>query len=629
MTTRHRALMSVPLACVAAFAGLVAIAPVAIDAQSPRDAAGGPASASTSRLWGRVVDATNGNEPVRRAIVTIVGEALAAGRSSITDDDGRFAFDRVPAGTFTMTATRPGFLPSAYGALRPGRPGTPLRVRDGQPIPEITVTLTHGSALEGELRDPANDLAPGMRVEAIRLTHGTTGDRGELLGTAYTDDRGVYRIFDLPAGDYVLAATPAVIVGGIGDIGVPSEADIDAILATVERRSAAPPPSPGAPPPTPIPPVKGYSTPATYYPGVVQSGDATRVSLGPNEERSGLDFSVQFSHAAAIDGTIVPIQGQAVPQVLISLLGSGPELPVAGGRMSAGPALSTNPADHTFHYSNVPPGHYTLMARTLNAPGGPTAIASGGALPRFDASAGVQWALTDIEIGNGDLAGVSLVLRPALKVTGRIVFDATSLPPPADPTSIRLALEPVASDARSSSLGGVLTGVVHRDGTFEFPAVLPGVFRLTATSGSGWWTRSAIVDGASTGNNDALDTGLHVGTADVSGLTITFSDRPTAIGGSLAAASGRPAPDYFMVAFSEDRALWRAPSRRVVSTRPATDGSFELRGLPAGAYYLAALTDVEPSDLDDPDFLASLVTSSLTVTVEEGKRTTQNIRIGG
>ena len=621
--TSHRSALA-GLVSAAAFVGASYFSAVQTTAQSPRDGAGAQTPSSAARLSGRVVDATNGSQPIRRAIVTLTGDQFAAGRSSISDDDGRFTFEGLPAGTFTLTATRPGFLRSTYGALRAGRPGTPIRVRDGQPLADVTLTMTHGSAIEGQLRDPANDAAPGMRVEAIRLTHGSAGDHAEVLGTAFTDDRGVYRIFGLPAGDYVLAATPALIVGGMGDIGVPTEAEVDALLAAVERRSSAPPPPPGAPPPAPIPPVKGFSTPATFYPGVVQSGTATRVTLGANDDRQGLDFGVQMSHAASIDGTIVPVAGQSVPQILIRLLGGGPQLPVAGGGMSAGPSLSTNPADHTFRFSNVPPGRYTIMARTIGGPGNPTtAISGGGALPRFDASAGVQWALTDVEIGSGDMSDVSLALHAALKVTGRMAFDATSGQAPVDPSSIRLALEPVATDERLSGLNGALTGVVHSDGTFEFPAVLPGTFRLTASAGN-WWARSAMLDG-----HDALDASVNIGTSDVGGMVVTLSDRHTAIAGSLSGTTGHAAPDYFMVAFPTDRALWRAPSRRVRSTRPATDGSFELRDLPPGTYHLAALTDVDPADLEDPDFLDSLVSASVTVTLEEGQRTTKNVRIGG
>src|SRR5205814_3928620 len=132
-------------------------------------------------------------------------------------------------------------------------------------------------------------------------------------------------------------------------------------------------------------------------------------------------------------------------------------------------------------------------------------------------------------------------------------------------------------------------GTTRADGEFEFAGVIPGTYRFTASVAGGWWLRSAVVDA-----RDVLDGGLRIGSSGVGGLVLTLSDRHTAIAGTLSGTGGQPAPAYYMVAFSTDRAMWRAPSRRVASTRPATDGAFELRDLPAGSYYLAALTDMEP-----------------------------------
>jgi hypothetical protein len=66
----------------------------------------------------------------------------------------------------------------------------------------------------------------------------------------------------------------------------------------------------------------------------------------------------------------------------------------------------------------------------------------------------------------------------------------------------------------------------------------------------------------------------------------------------------------------------------VQSTRPATDGQFAVRDLPAGDYYIAALTDVAPEDLGDATFLAGLVSSAVKVTLAEGEKKTQDLRIG-
>ena len=128
---------------------------------------------------------------------------------------------------------------------------------------------------------------------------------------------------------------------------------------------------------------------------------------------------------------------------------------------------------------------------------------------------------------------------------------------------------------------------------------------------------------------EGFDCVLSVGPNGASGIALPLSDRPSSIAGTLQGTAGRPAPEYYMVVFPSDRALWRAPSRRVQSTRPSTNGAFELRDLPPGAYYLAALTDIEPGDLEDPAFLEMLVPAAVPITVGVGERKVQDLRIGG
>jgi hypothetical protein len=81
------------------------------------------------------------------------------------------------------------------------------------------------------------------------------------------------------------------------------------------------------------------------------------------------------------------------------------------------------------------------------------------------------------------------------------------------------------------------------------------------------------------------------------------------------------------VAFAADRQFWTPQSRRIRQTRPASDGRFSIKGLPAGDYLLAALTDVERDEWFDPAFLAQLVPAAVRVTLSDGVVTTQNLRI--
>ena len=192
-----------------------------------------------------------------------------------------------------------------------------------------------------------------------------------------------------------------------------------------------------------------------------------------------------------------------------------------------------------------------------------------------------------------------------------------------DPSSLRLTLIAESTDAAGNGLTAPIATTVRHDGSFEFPAVIPGRYRIEAATSGAWWLRSAMQQGS-----DALDTGLEVATTDVA-LTLMLSDRRPSIAGTLTQATGRPATDYAIVAFSEHRAHWRAGSRRVRSVRPATNGAFELRDMPPGAYFLAALTDIDPADLADATLLESIAQHAIKVEVREGERTVQDVRIAG
>lgn len=579
-------------------------------------------NAVTATISGRVLEAGT-NQPVRRAIVTLSGGTLAIGRSSVTDDEGRFVITRVPDGDFTLTAARPGFLKAAFGATRPGRPGTPLAVRGGANRADLTMSMTHGSALAGVIRDASGDPAPGMRVEAIRVLHLSTGDRAEKLGETRADDRGEFRIFNLPAGDYVLAATPARIVGGMGDLGAPTEAEIDAKLNALRSRSSAPAPgAPSAPRPAATP-ERGYGTPAVFYPGVITPGEAQIVSLGANESREGLDFSARLSHAATVDGNVIAGRGTPLPNVQLSLQGNGPQLPVAGGSLN-GPSVRMDNATHTFRITNVPPGHYRLNAKTFNAPGDNSQMMiSGGGLPTAYTGTVLSGSV-EFDVSGDDITGVTLSVQPAPPVTGRLAVDANSARPPASLAGARISLQPVPdSDRRSNGLSSPIVATTNAGGGFELAAVIPGTYRISAALPAGWWLRSATSGGA-----DTLDGVLTVRAEGVTDLALTMSDKHPSLGGTLSTAEGA-ATEYFLVAFAADKSMWRAPSRRVRSTRPSTTGAFELADLPPGQYYLAALKDLDVLDLEDPAFLETLVPAAVPVTVAEGQKTTQDLRIGG
>ena len=104
---------------------------------------------------------------------------------------------------------------------------------------------------------------------------------------------------------------------------------------------------------------------------------------------------------------------------------------------------------------------------------------------------------------------------------------------------------------------------------------------------------------------------------------------PISVSGTFQDRSGRAATDYYVLVFPADRKYWTPGSRRIVMARPGTDGSFSATGLAAGDYDVAALTDLEPGEWNDPQLLEQLMASAVKVTVRQGEITKQDVRIGG
>ena len=63
--------------------------------------------------------------------------------------------------------------------------------------------------------------------------------------------------------------------------------------------------------------------------------------------------------------------------------------------------------------------------------------------------------------------------------------------------------------------------------------------------------------------------------------------------------------------------------------RASTEGKFRFASLLAGEYYLAALTDFEPADIYKPEFLEQVAAAALKVTIAEGEKKIQDLKISG
>jgi hypothetical protein len=222
-------------------------------------------------------------------------------------------------------------------------------------------------------------------------------------------------------------------------------------------------------------------------------------------------------------------------------------------------------------------------------------------------------------------------MRPLLAFPGRLEFRGSSAAPAM--AGRRIPLRTI-STAVSGAPGANVTPTTQA-GTFNVTNVLSGTYVIGGpipfgpTSDSMTWAfESVTIDG-----RDVTDLPIQI-TAETlpKEVVVTFSDRFQELSGRLTRSTGAPVPEHTIIVFPEDKAYWVSGSRRVVTTRPGTDGRFTLSGqgptsLPPGKYLLAAVTDIERDEQFDPSFLAALVPSSVAITLQSGEKKVQDLVI--
>src|SRR6185503_575740 len=158
-----------------------------------------------ARITGRVLAADNGR-PVKRARALVNAPELPGGRATLTDDTGVFELTELPAGRYSLSVSKTGFVGLSYGQRRPLQAGTPLQLREGQQVTGIEFRLPRGSVVAGHVFDETGDPMPGASVRVMRYQY-AQGERQLVpAGTAQTDDEGTFRVWGLNPGDYYVSA---------------------------------------------------------------------------------------------------------------------------------------------------------------------------------------------------------------------------------------------------------------------------------------------------------------------------------------------------------------------------------------------------------------------------------------
>ena len=457
----------------------------------------GPSSSCPCTLRGSVVDSVTG-QPVAHALVKLTAPSPHA---ALTDSEGKFQFEGLPAGSATLEAAKPGFLTQdPYARWYPGS----LDVQLAPDRSPVLLKLIPEGVIYGQVSNENGEPLEGFAVNIF--------SRGAQYNRLYpdpnqhqsitTDDEGRFRIAGLRPGSYYLALREPQ-----GAVQSPS------------LKSAAP---------------LGYAP--VFYPCVSDMSAAVSFKVRPGTSIQA-NFSLKRVPFIRFSGTVSGYSPQE--RVFLALRGpSGePQEPIF------------NSETGSFQTKWLPPGVYVLMAQAVAF----TQDESGISLAslRVDATA----SHLDLHLALQRVPNIPLVIHSP---QGSNPEYLQSLP-------LAVALVPIDSGLPSynqaiSPTGGS-QGTLPAAGQLFFPRIAPGTYELVTESPPGV---SLYAESATWGSTDLLRGNLVLDSAaSVSPIEVVVRDDGASLSGTI--SSGNPVPSEQVVLLTEKRKrarLVRAPAGR-------------------------------------------------------------------
>lgn len=551
----------------------VELLPQALPGQ-PRDPRAAP-TAGTGVIKGRVTAADTG-APFRRAIVQLNGGPRP--RAVYADDDGRYVFDAVAPGSYSVSANpgmhRANYRQSVYGAdpSRPTFTAVPSRIRvaEGQVLENIDIAIPRSGAIVGRVVDPYGEPAARIQVRLLMMRPGQepmqTGPGGS------TDDLGQFRVFGVAPGDYLVLAE--------------------------------------AQPGGPVPELEGerLGFARTFAPGVYAPGDAARVRVGPGTEAL-VEIRLLETAVFNLRGTVLNARGEPARNANVSIMRSD--------FMASGTGSGTDQSG-AFTIRNVTPGSYDLVVQVFPGDGrpGPTGMA------------GREMASLKVDVTSADIEGLQLMTAPGASFTGEVVFDDAA------PQGARVQLNLLPAQLRSFGPPG---SIVVKDQAFSATDVFgPVLIRGNVVSGGPrpagsppvtWTLKEVLLNGRDVTDVPTVFTAAHSGR-----LQVVFTSRTASVEGRALDDAGKPVRGAMIMAFSGDEEHWTFGSSRVRSGMASGDGGeFAVRGLRSGRYYVVAVEAGGPIGTGpsgpDREFLRRLKASATEVLLNENETRSVDLRV--
>lgn len=405
---------------------------------SDRDDAPAPGS-----IKGRVMD--DAGRPVPDFVVMVSGRSGVNRNYAVTDESGNFSIDGLEPGLYNFS-----FLSQGYVVVNDPATGD-NSFGSGRVGDFVNIRLARGGVITGTVTDAEGQpvIAVPVRAFFVRRLEDSRGVPTYTNAREFqTDDRGVFRIYGLRSGVYVVSSggTPQFRGGPLN----PFERD--------------------AP---------------TYFPSSTRD-NAAEVVVREGQEAAGIDIRYRGERGHAVSGTIEGLMGANAEQ-----LGINPMLVhAATGTIQGQTYISGRELERGFVFDGVSDGEYELIARRFGRADGD-----------FMASAPLK-----VNVRGADVTGLKLTLAPLAVVGGSVVIEP--LPTGARETSvcavartllpeeISVSVRRDESDlpkgqtpSRLSTRG--MGAAADTRGRFTIRGIDPGRYRVDARPGSeDWYVRT-------------------------------------------------------------------------------------------------------------------------------------------
>ncbi len=376
--------------------------------------------AVSASVSGRITARGKGVPGVTVSAFSLPFAGQAVPSKTVTDQEGNYRLTNIPPGNYQISPFAPVYVSAE--PVSPGWRGKSLILSEGDDVQNIDFSFERGGVITGKVTDAEGRPAIEELVIITAEAQNKTDSFGPLYGGErfLTDDRGIYRMYGVPAGRYRVSA------------GISDEDGYTSIRAgrVAYRR--------------------------TYYPDAFDAASAKIVEVTPGSEASGININLgrslpTFSASGrVIDGET----SQPVPGVRFML-----QRQTADGA-STMPVMSGSNAQGEFRIESIAPGKYSIF----NAP------QVGNELRTETAS---------FEVTDQDVTGLLIKTVKGATVTGVMVIEGTT-----DKAALSKLAEVNLRGYVSGEEGrgtGAQEATVAADGSFRFGGLRPGMLNLFLT----------------------------------------------------------------------------------------------------------------------------------------------------